>query len=60
MNKSKIQTSAFADFILFYKDKNGKVRQRQFEDTLQENVYRVARTLPRGMLWRIRRLPSRV
>jgi hypothetical protein len=53
MNKSKIQTSAFADFILFYKDKNGKVRQRQFEDTLQENVYRVARTLPRGMLWRI-------
>ncbi|USD58882.1 hypothetical protein J4N45_10105 [Vibrio sp. SCSIO 43140] len=60
MNKPKIQTSAFADFILFYKGKDGSVKQRKFEDTLQENVYRVARTLPQGITWRIRRMTTRV
>jgi hypothetical protein len=52
-----IPISKFADFILFYKI-NGKVKQKKFEDTEAENVYRYARSFPPGIAWKIRQLPS--
>lgn len=57
--RPQIRTSKFADFVLFYKGRDGEVKQKEYNDTEASNVYRVARTLPQGTVWRIKQLSTK-
>ncbi|WP_434999969.1 hypothetical protein ACRZ5S_22805 (plasmid) [Vibrio scophthalmi] len=56
MRNSNFPISKFASFVLAYKGKDGVIKKRKFEDTTHDNVYRVARSFPQGVIWKIRQL----